>query len=194
LLHKKSDTMKLDLHTTRSAAPANTDALTAIFPEYGSHALDIPHFDADKHMYIVDQYTAASGNRSIMYVAVGRQLVVEFTMGLYHSWSLMNKVRLLIPDGKALKVVKTYDWEGTTYFNVDTLHSKIAELATEYAMDNIGMAGGEVTEQVSNFVGKLVADLLDQDVDSQLKDNGLEILKSYCRQMKVCKDFVTFTD
>ena len=186
--------MKLDLHTTSSAAPVNTDALTAIFPEYGTSGLDIPHFDADKHMYIVDQYTAASGNRSIMYVAVGRQLVVEFTMGFYHSWSLMNKLRLLIPDGKALKVVKTYDWEGTTYFNVGTLHSKIAELATEYAMDNIGMAGGEVTEQVSEFVGKLVADLLGQDVDSQLKDNGLEILKAYCRQMKVCKDFVTFTD
>ncbi len=186
--------MKLNLHTTLPATPTNTVTLTAIFPEYGVPALDIPHFDADKHMYIVDQHTAASGNRSIMYVAVGRQLVVEFTMGLYHSWSLMNKVRLLIPDGKALKVVKTYDWEGTTYLNVDTLHSKIAELATEYAMDNIGMAGGEVTEQVCEFVGTLVADLLDQDVDSQLKDNGLEILKAYCRQMKVCKDFVTSID
>lgn len=186
--------MKLNLHTTRPTASANTNALTVIFPEYGSPALDIPHFDADKHMYIVDQHTAASGNRSIMYVAVGRQLVVEFTMGLFHSWSLMNKVRLLIPDSKALKVVKTYDWEGTTYFNVDTLHSKIAELATEYATDNVGMAGGEVTEQVRDFVGKLISDLLGQDVNSQLKDNGLEILKAYCRQMKVCKDFVTFTN
>ena len=186
--------MKLTLHTTDSVTQVNSDALTAIFPEYGASALDIPHFDADKHMYIVDQYTAASGNRSIMYVAVGRQLVVEFTMGLYHSWSLMNKLRLLIPDGTALKVVKTFDWEGTTYFNQDILRCKIAELAMEYAMDNIGVVGGKATEQVSNFVGRLVADLLDQDVDSQLKDNGLEILKSYCRQMKVCKDFVTFTD
>ena len=167
------------------------NSLSLIFPEYGTKALDIPHFDADKHMYIVDQYTAASGNRSIMYVAVGRQLVVEFTMGLYHSWSLMNKVRLLIPDGTALKVVKTFDWEGTTYFNLDILRCKIAELAMEYAMDNIGVVGGQATEQVSAFVGKLVGDLLSQDVDSQLKDNGLKVLKAYCRQTNVCKDFVT---
>ena len=186
--------MKLALHTTHSAAQANNKALSTIFPEYGTPAIDIPHFDADKHMYIVDQYTAASGNRSIMYVAVGRQLVVEFTMGLFHSWSLMNKVRLLIHDGKALKVVKTYDWEGTTYFNLDTLRRKIAELAKEYAMDNNSMAGGEITEQVSAFVVKLVDDLLEQDVDSQLKDNGLAILKTYCRQVHICKDFVTFID
>ena len=183
--------MRLNLHTADSATLANSDALTTIFPEFGTSALDIPHFDADKHMYIVDQYTAASGNRSIMYVAVGRQLVVEFTMGLYHCWSLMNKVRLLIPDGTTLKVVKTFDWEGTTYFNLDILRSKIAELATEYAMDNIGMVGGEATEQVSAFVGNLVEDLLTQDVDSQLQDNGLQILKAYCCQTNVCKDFVT---
>lgn len=167
------------------------NSLGLIFPEFGTKAPDVPHFDADKHMYIVDQYTAASGNRSIMYVAVGRQLVVEFTMGLYHSWSLMNKVRLLIPDGTALKVVKTFDWEGTTYFNMDILRCKIAELATEYAMDNIGMVGSKAIEQVSAFVGKLVGDLLTQDVDSQLKDNDLQVLKAYCMQMKVCKDFVT---
>ena len=183
--------MQLNPHTVDSATLANSDALTAIFPEFGTSAPDIPHFDADKHMYIVDQYTAASGNRSIMYVAVGRQLVVEFTMGLYHSWSLMNKLRLLIPDGAALKVVKTFDWEGTTYFNLDILRCKIAELAMEYAMDNIGVVGGQASEQVSAFVGKLVGDLLSQDVDSQLKDNGLQVLKAYCRQTNVCKDFVT---
>lgn len=186
--------MKLDLHTTRSTANVNTDALTAIFPEFGGSSRDIPFFDADKHMYIVDQHTAASGNRSITYVAVGRQMVVEFTMGLFHCWSLMNKIRLLIPDGTALKVVKTFDWEGTTYFNLDALRSKITELATENAMDNIGLVGGETTEQVGIFVEKLVSDLLDQDVESQVQGNGLEILKAYCRQMNVCKDFLIISD
>ena len=169
-------------------APAKIDIL---FPVYGTKALDVPHFDADKHMYIVDQYTSAAGNRSITYVAVGRQLVVEFTVGLYHCWTLMNKVRLLIPNVTTLKVVKTFDWEGTTYFNLEALRTKIAELATEYAMDNIGIVGGEASEQVGIFVGELVGDLLAQDVDSQLQNNGLLVLKAYCLQMKVCKDFVT---
>lgn len=163
--------------------------LELIFPAFGTKAPEVPHFDADKHMYIVDQYTSAAGNRSITYVAVGRQLVVEFTVGLYHCWTLMNKVRLLIPNGTTLKVVKTFDWEGTTYFNLEALRAKITELATEYAMDNIGMVGGEASEQVGVFVGNLVGDLLAQNVDSQLEDNGLQILFAYCKQMNVCKDF-----
>lgn len=58
-------------------------------------------------------------------------------------------------------------------------------------MDNIGIVGGEASEQVGIFVGELVSDLLAQDVDSQLQNNGLLVLKAYCLQMKVCKDFVT---
>lgn len=173
---------------------AEQNSLGLIFPEFGTKAPDVPLFDADKHMYIVDQYTSAAGNRSITYVAVGRQLVVEFTVGLYHCWTLMNKVRLLIPDGTTLKVVKTFDWDGTTYFNLEVLRAKITELATEYAMDNIGMVGGEASEKVGLFVGELVGDLLAQDVDSQQQDNGLLVLKAYCMQMKVCKDYVTNRD
>lgn len=186
--------MKFGISTAKEKANKQMmeqNSLGLIFPEFGTKAPDVPHFDADKHMYIVDQYTSASGNRSITYVAVGRQLVVEFTVGLYHCWTLMNKVRLLIPDGTTLKVVKTFDWECTTYFNMEALRAKITELATEYAMDNIVMVGGKVSEQLSIFVGKLVGDLLIQDVDSLLKDNGLLVLKTYCRQMNVCNDYVT---
>lgn len=166
-------------------------SIEVIFPEYGTKGLDIPHYDSDKHMYIVDQHTSAAGNRSVTYVAVGRRLVVEVAIGLYHCWTLMNKVRLLIPRGQQFEVVKTYEWEGTTYFDMTELRNTIATLATEYALDNIGMAGGKVTDELNRLVGELVADLLVQDVDSQTEDNGLEILRAYCRQMNLCKDFVT---
>lgn len=168
--------------------------LNLIFPEFGTKSPDVPSYDSDKHMYIVDQHTAASGNRAITYVAVGRQLVIEFTMGLYPCWTLMIKVRLLIPNVTSLKVVKSFDWVGTTYFNLEALREKITELATEYTMDNIGIVGGEASEQVGIFVGELVSDLLAQDVDSQQRDNGLLVLKAYCIQMKVCKEYVTNRD
>lgn len=184
--------MKLDSEFEKhKKAVVASKCLNLIFPEFGTKSPDVPSYDSDKHMYIVDQHTAASGNRAITYVAVGRQLVIEFTMGLYHCWTLMNKVRLLIPNVTSLKVVKSFDWVGTTYFNLEALREKITELATEYALDNIGMVGGEATEQVGIFARELVGDLLMQDVDSQLKENSLLVLKSYCEQMKVCKDFVT---
>ena len=113
--------MKLDAINPTPAVPVSTEALSAIFPEYGTTALDIPSYDSEKHMYIVDQHTAPSGNRSIIYVAVGRHLVVEATIGLFHCWTYMNIVRLLIPDGKTLKVVKTFEWGKSTYYDVNEL-------------------------------------------------------------------------
>ena len=187
--------MKLDVFSsTKHNTPVNTEALATIFPEYGTSALDIPAYDSEKHMYIVDQHTTQSGNRSIIYVAVGRHLVVESTIGLFHCWTFMNTVRLFIPDEQTLKVVKTFEWDKSTYYDVNKLRQKISELATEYALDNIDIAGGTVTEQVNGFASELVTDLLSQDVESQLHDNDLAILKAYCRQTKVCKDFVTFAD
>lgn len=182
------ETSKTTATTTTVITPAN---LGLIFPEFGTKAPDVPHYDSEKHMYIVDQYCSAAGNRTITYVAVGRQLVVEVAIGLYHCWTLLNKVRLLIPHGKQFEVVKTFEWQGTVHYELAELRNQIASLATEYALDNIGLAGGEVTKDVSRFVGGMVADLLAQDVDSQLEDNGLEILRAYCRQMNLCKDFVT---
>ena len=32
--------------------------ISCIFPEYGTSALDIPYYDSEKRMYLVDQYTA----------------------------------------------------------------------------------------------------------------------------------------
>lgn len=167
-------------------APTGLDML---FPMYGTVAPDVPVFDSEKHMYIVDQWTAASGNRYVTYVAVGRRVAAEVMLGFYHGWVLMDKVSLLVPRGTRFDVVKTFEWSGTAYYDLTELRDRIASLATEYAVDNIGVLGGKVSGEVSRFVGELVADLLSQDVDSQLEDNGLQILKAYCRQKNLCKDF-----
>lgn len=177
-----------DNPTTKALVPAKIDL---IFPEYGTSAPDVPHYDSEKHMYIIDQYTATSGNRYVRYVAVGRQMAVELVLGLSHSWTFMDKLFLLVPNGRRFEVVKTFDWPQATYYDLAELRQRITALATEYAIDNIGMVGGDVTEEVNRFVGEMVADLLAQDVDSQQSDNGLQILQAICAQLKVCKDFVT---
>ena len=68
------------LTTTRINVQNNLALMSKIFPEYGTASLDIPYYDSDKHMYIVDQYTSESGNRRVTYVAVSRQLCVEVTL------------------------------------------------------------------------------------------------------------------
>ena len=103
----------------------------AIFPEFGTKALDIPYYDSEKHMYIVDQYTTESGNRQVKYVAVSRRLLVEIVLVHYHSWTLMSSARILIPSGEYLKVVKTYEWPLTTYYSKSSLCEKIEELTKD---------------------------------------------------------------
>ena len=168
------------------------NAISIIFPEYGTSALDIPYYDSEKHMYLVDQYTADSGNRQITYVAVGRKLCVEVTLGFYHSWTYMNKIRVMVPNRDALKVVKTFDWPQSSYYDVMELTSKIRDLAREYASDNLHGLSKSEKQQLSEFVDSLVQELLSGDIDTHDRNGCLEVLAAYCKQMKVCKDFVTF--
>ena len=164
----------------------------AIFPEFGTKALDIPYYVSEKHMYIVDQYTTESGTRQVKYVAVSRRLLVEIVLVHYHSWTLMSSARILIPSGEYLKVVKTYEWPLTTYYSKASLCEKIEELTQEYALDNLSECGEAEIEYLKQYVQELVSNLLTQTVDSHVAEDGLQILKTYCVQMKVCRDFVTF--
>ena len=166
--------------------------ISCIFPEYGTSSLDIPYYDSDKHMYIVDQYTSESGNRRVTYVAVSRQLCVEVTLTMYHSWTLMSSVRVMIPNVESLKVVKTYEWPQTTYFNLLKLCEKVRDLAKEFAADNLHDLSEEEQTQLTDFVDSLVVGLLRGDIYTHLQDGCHEILAAYCKQMKVCRDFVTF--
>ena len=166
--------------------------ISCIFPEYGTSALDIPYYDSEKYMYLVDQYTAESGNRQITYVAAGRKLCVEVTLGFYHSWTFMNKVRVMIPNRESLKVVKIYEWPQSSYYDVIKLSEKIRELVREYAADNLQSISKEEAEQLKEFVDALIYELLSGDVESHDRNGSLEVLAAYCKQMKVCKDYVTF--
>lgn len=166
--------------------------ISCIFPEYGTSALDIPYYDSEKQMYLVDQYTAESGNRQITYVAAGRKLCVEVTLGFYHSWTFMNKVRVMIPNRESLKVVKIYEWPQSSYYDVFKLSEKIRELVREYAADNLQDISKEEAEQLKEFVDALIYELLSGDVESHDRNGSLEVLAAYCKQMKVCKDYVTF--
>ena len=66
-----------------------TMSIDKLFPRFGEKALDIPYWDEGKGMYLVDQYQAASGNRSLTYVGVSDQFVLEMTLGHFHSWALL---------------------------------------------------------------------------------------------------------
>jgi len=181
----------MKLERTSFTTPAlSSDTVKAIFPVYGTKALDVPSYDSEKHMYIVDQAVTVGGHRQITYVAVGCQITVEATLVFFHSWTIMSKLRLMIPDGTAMKVVKTFDWPLTTYYDFKELKAKVAALAQQYATDNIGMVGGEESKELTEFVSRMVDDLFLQDAGTQARENGFAILKAYCRQMKVCSDFV----
>jgi hypothetical protein len=143
-------------------------------------------------MYLVDQYTAESGNRQITYVASGRKICVEVTLGFYHSWTFMNKVRVMIPNSESLKVVKTYDWPQSSYYNVMELTEKIRDLIHEYAVDNIHGLSDAERQRLFEFVEALINELLSGDFESHERNGSLEVLAAYCKQMKVCKDYVTF--
>lgn len=185
--------MKLQV---KSSEP-NLDAkslIQRIFPVFGTPALDIPYYDTEKHMYIVDQYTSNEGNRSITYVAVNNHLCVEVSLGFYHSWTFMNKIRLMIPNYRLLNVVSTFEWPQSTYFNNVEMCEKIKELVHEYAQSNKCGASAKEQEELAEFVNTQTTLLFNGDASSLDNEETRSVLEAYCRQMKVCRDFVAFED
>lgn len=165
-----------------------------IFPVFGTPALDIPYYDTEKHMYIVDQHTSKEGNRSITYVAVNNHLCVEVTLGFYHSWTFMNKIRLMIPNYRLLNVVSTFEWPLKTYFNNIDMCEKIRELVHEYAQGNKCGASDKEQKELVEFVDSQIALLFNGQTSSLDNEETRSVLEAYCRQMKVCRDFVAFED
>jgi hypothetical protein len=72
------------------------------------------------------------------------------------------------------------------------LSRKIRDLIHEYAKDNLHGISEEERELLSEFIDSLTSELLSGDIAVHDQDRRLEVLAAYCRQMKVCRDFVTF--
>lgn len=183
--------MKLQTLNTEPNLDAKS-LIQRIFPVFGTPALDIPYYDSEKHMYIVDQHTSKEGNRSITYVAVNNHLCVEVTLGFYHSWTFMNKVRLMIPNYRLLNVVSTFEWPQSTYFNNVEMCEKIKEQVHEYAQSNKYGASVKEQEELAEFVNSQTALLFNDQASSLDNEETRAVLEAYCRQMKVCRDFVAF--
>lgn len=180
--------MKL-LKKTNTTSLSSVDTFKMLFPEYGTKASEIPVYDSKMHMYIVDQHYTKGGHLQVTYVAVSGFVVAELTIGFYHSFTIQNKLRLLIPDGMGLKVVRMFEWPQTTYYNMDDVNAKIKEMMNDYVLDNVGLIAGAESEELKSMVRELADNLLKEDISAHQLGAGNEVLKAYCRQMKVCQDF-----
>lgn len=182
----------MNLYRTNSSSNLQSiDTIKAmLFPEYGHEATDMPIPDPEKRMYIVDQHVSKSGHRQVTYLAVGRCLAVELAVGFYHSFTYINKLRLMIPDGMGLKTVRTFEWPQTTYYDWDVVRDKVKEMTVSYVESNAGMIGARMSEELKSVAGNLAESLFKTDLDSHRQGAEDDVLKAYCRQMKVCQDYL----
>ena len=172
------------LHSERGLAPT----INKLFPRFGEKALDIPSWDEGKGMYLVDQYQSASGNRSLTYVGVSDQLLLEMTVGHYHSWEFVNKVRAMVYDGDGFRVICSHDWPQSTHYRKEDVLLIIASSLKEYVME-CGAPDGMGEEKVSTEIDRILADLFSRKVTDLDRRGIRRILAAYCRRKGVCADF-----
>lgn len=163
-------------------------ALGRLFPEFGERALDIPAWDSGKRMYLVDQYQSASGNRSLTYVGVSDQLLLEMTLGHFHSWEFVNKVRAFAYDGTGFRVICSCDWKQSTHYNREEVIPVVAEALTEYVMQS-GTAEKMGKTEVSAEVDRILGDLFGRTGDDLDRRGARRILMAYCESRHICRDF-----
>jgi hypothetical protein len=71
---------------------------------------------------------------------------------------------------------------------------KIKELVHEYAQSNKYGAYVKEQEELAEFVNSQTALLFNDQASSLDNEETRSVLEAYCRQMKVCRDFVAFED
>lgn len=175
--------MKIASRNTELVLP-----MDRLFPRFGEKALDIPSWDEGKGMYLVDQYQAASGNRSLTYVGVSDQLLLEMTLGHFHSWEFVNKVRAMVYDGEGFRVICSHDWPQSTHYRKEDILSVIAASLKEYVLES-GNPGGMGEGEISSEIDRILADLFTRKVTDLDRRGIRRILASYCRKRGVCADF-----
>lgn len=164
-----------------------SDIIDELCPTYGQRAKSVPLFDAQKHAYLVDQYLYPSGNRSLTYVSVCDNMLMEFVLGHHYCMEYINSLRLLVPDGKHFKMVQSYKWRMKTHFSNEELHDKAADMLSAYVRDNAG--GVRIDEdELDAEVKKIVEGLFSMTPD-YLADGGWQVMEAYCNDAKVCGDF-----
>ena len=142
-----------------SALTANIEkALASIFPVYGNKGLDVPSFDKDKHMYLVDQHQFDSGNRSLTYAAIAGNVVAEVVLGHYHGWEYMNKLRVLVLDGQDFKVVATKEWGQSTRMDMAARAERdVTPVLNDVQLFNRMSLSTEEIRVLASEIGKAVA-------------------------------------
>lgn len=162
--------------------------LERMFPRFGEKALDIPSWDEGKGMYLVEQYQAPSGNRSLTYVGVSDQLLLEMTLGHFHSWEFVNKARAMVYDGEGFRVICSHDWEQSTHYRKEDILPIITASLKEYVLDN-GIPEGLDEKEVSTEIDNILADLFTRKVTDLDRRGVRKILALYCRKKGICDDF-----
>ena len=164
-----------------------------LFPKFGGKAQDIPAWDAGKGMFLVDQHQSKSGNRSLTYVGISDRLLLEMTVGHFHSWEFVNKVRAMVFDGDAFKVVATCDWPQSTHLDMPAVREEIGGKLEEYAL-GASAETGLTREQIRGEEERILTSLFvsgSATLDDPLRR---EILMAYCNARCVCRDFTGHHD
>ncbi len=177
--------------TTTLSAKTIEDVVSRILPVYGTKGLDVPTFDRDKHMYLVDQYQYESGNRTLTYAAISDRVIVEVVLGHFHGWEYMNKLRILTPNGTCIKVIATKEWEQSTRTDFNQIRESVADGLADYISSNPA-AKGICTEEILESAKTITAGLFSQTEDYLDTPLGRKVLLAYCENYNYCKDLIKF--
>lgn len=165
--------------------------VTKILPMFGTTGLDVPVFDKDKHMYLVDQFQFASGNRTLTYAAVSDYIIAEVVFGHYHGWEYMNRLRVLAADGTKMKVINTKEWPQSTKVDLKELKAVLADVLAEYIISS-PLVKGFNKEAIRLEAEKMAGDLFGQTEDYLDTPVGRQVLLAYCENCNYCRDFARF--
>ena len=162
------------------------DTMSMLLPKFGQQAvLDVPRFDFQTGLYLVNQWVSDLGNRYLTYVGISKESIIEVQAGLHYAAKYLDWVMVGNTQDLNLIVANAYI---KTHFSIDFLKSDLESRLTEYVVRNHtadGMSESEVKDHVLDITSEIF-----NHKPTDLDKRGLRsILIDYCKSRNFCKDF-----
>ena len=176
----------MKLTTKEVSVSTFKDTLSMLLPRFGKQAvLDVPRFDFQTGLYLVNQWTSELGNRYLTYVGISKEIIIEVQVGLHYAAKYLDWVMVGKTEDFSLIVSIAYI---ETHFSIDFLKSDLKSRLAEFVVRN-HTADDTPEADVNAHVLDIISEIFNHK-PADLDKRGLRpILLDYCKSRNFCKDF-----
>lgn len=150
-----------------------TSILDSLLPTYGNQRLNVPIWNEDDKMFILDEYESQAGHRYYKGIRISDRIAVVETFGWYHSFKYIDSVQVFAFNGTQTTNVGSKKFD-KTFYNQELIHEWVEKILRQYISAELKLQqlpGNQeaIDQQIQQFVNESYTSFLSDDYKVNLQ-------------------------